>query len=356
MNTLSLATRTALKHVLFTALLLLFTFSLAACGSDDDATAQDGDDDARMYTMGEELEDSTLAAVVTSEYGADSLTSEQFRTQFQMIVNQMPQIAGDPNQARELRKNILEDFVITHALFGEAEKQGVSVDSATVDQRIEQIKAQFPDEESFQQALAADNLTIQQLRENISDMLRQEQMIARLSEDVSEPSESELTDFRESQSHQVQAQHILFLTPDDAPAETRDSIQQEAQMVLDSIQAGADFAEMARRHSEDGTAEMGGDLGYFSRGQMVPPFEDAAFALEDSGDVTNDLVETQYGYHIIRKTGEQTGELMDTTEARQMLTQTRRREAVEAAVNELREKVTVRLNPDVVDTELNPRG
>jgi peptidyl-prolyl cis-trans isomerase C len=89
---------------------------------------------------------------------------------------------------------------------------------------------------------------------------------------------------------------------------------------------------------------------------MVAPFEDAAFALADSGDVTQDLVETQYGYHIIRKTGEQTGELMDTTRARQMLTQTRRREAVEEAVEELRSKVTVRLNPGVVETDLNAQS
>ena len=356
MNTFSLALRAAIRRIPQSALLLFFVLPLMACGSDDDATAQDNNDGERVYTIGEPLEDSTLAVVVESEYGADTLTSEAFRSQYQTIVSQMPQIAGDENQARELRKNILEDFIITHALFGEAEKVGVTVDSSDVDQRIEQIKSQFPDEESFQQALASDNLTIGELRENIHDMLRQEQMLTRMSEDVEEPSEAELTDFRESQANQIQAQHILFLTQGEAATQDRDSIMQQAQAVLDSVKAGADFAELARRHSQDGTAQMGGDLGYFSRGQMVAPFEDAAFALVDSGDVTQDLVETQYGYHIIRKTGEQTGELMDTTRARQMLTQTRRREAVEEAVEELRSKVTVRLNPGVVETDLNAQS
>ncbi len=355
MTILHSTARTALKHLSLAALmLLLFAPVLAGCGSDDDAAAQDGEGDGEsLYTMGEPLQDSSMAAIVTSEYGSDTLTTAEFRSQFERIVQQVPQISGDAAQSRELRKNILEDFIITHALFGEADKLGVTADSAAVNQRIEQIMAQFPDEETFQQALQQDNLTMAELRENIGDMLRQEQMLSRMSEDVGEPSDEDLTEFRESSAQEVSAQHILFLTPQDASEARRDSIKQVAQSVLDSVQAGADFAELAQRHSEDGTAQMGGDLGYFSRGQMVPPFEEAAFALPDSGDVTDALVQTQYGYHIIRKTGERTGEMMDTTQARQALTQTRRRDAVEKAVNELRGKVTVRLNPMVVDTELN---
>lgn len=355
MTILHSAARTALKRFSFAALLLLFIAPfVAGCGSDDEAAAQDGDERS-LYTIGEPLQDSSLAAVVTSEYGSDTLTTMEFRTQFQRIVQQVPQIGGDPAQSRELRKNILEDFIITHALFGEAEKLGVSADTAAVNQRIEQIKAQFPNEQAFQQALAQDNLTIEELRENISDMMRQEQMLNRMSEDVADPTEQELTEFRESSAQEVSAQHILFLTPQGADAETRDSIKQVAETVLDSVKAGADFAEMAKRYSEDGTAQMGGDLGYFSRGQMVPPFEEATFALADSGDVTDDVVRTQYGYHIIRKTGERTGEMMDTTRARQTLMQSRKREAVEEAVDDLRGKVTVRLNPVVVNTDLNAR-
>jgi peptidyl-prolyl cis-trans isomerase C len=98
---------------------------------------------------------------------------------------------------------------------------------------------------------------------------------------------------------------------------------------------------------------MGGDLGYFTRGQMVEPFENAAFALGDSGEVTDELVRTQYGYHIIKLTGRETGALMDAAEAREMLVQTRRRRAVEEGVMQLRKTVTVRINPTVVDADLN---
>lgn len=72
----------------------------------------------------------------------------------------------------------------------------------------------------------------------------------------------------------------------------------KAEMVLAKVNAGGDFATLAKQYSQDSTASNGGDLGFFSRGQMVKPFEDAAFALQP-GQVSG-LVKTQYGYHIIK--------------------------------------------------------
>ena len=73
----------------------------------------------------------------------------------------------------------------------------------------------------------------------------------------------------------------------------------KAQKVLDEIKGGADFAQMAKKYGEDGTASSGGDLGWFGEGVMVQPFEEAVFALQ-KGQITQDLVETQFGYHIIK--------------------------------------------------------
>lgn len=94
----------------------------------------------------------------------------------------------------------------------------------------------------------------------------------------------------------AEAAHILLLVED--PAREAE-IRQRAEGVLKQIRAGADFARMAREHSQDtGSAEKGGYLGPFQRGQMVPEFEAAAFSLEP-GKVS-DLVKTQYGFHIIK--------------------------------------------------------
>lgn len=79
----------------------------------------------------------------------------------------------------------------------------------------------------------------------------------------------------------------------------REEVRSQAQKVLDDIKAGADFAEMAKKYGSDGTAASGGDLGWFRKGDMVPEFENAAFVLK-KGELSSALVETQYGYHIIK--------------------------------------------------------
>jgi foldase protein PrsA len=77
----------------------------------------------------------------------------------------------------------------------------------------------------------------------------------------------------------------------------------EALQVLERIRKGESFADLARELSIDrGSGKRGGDLGLFGRGQMVKPFEDAAFKLK-KGELTNEPVRTQFGYHIIRRAG-----------------------------------------------------
>lgn len=98
---------------------------------------------------------------------------------------------------------------------------------------------------------------------------------------------------------QVGASHILFKTADKDEEEAR----RQAEDVLAQIRSGADFAEMAKQHSEDTSAEQGGSLGLFGRGEMVPEFEQAAFSLNE-GEIS-DLVRTDYGFHIIKVTERQ---------------------------------------------------
>lgn len=106
----------------------------------------------------------------------------------------------------------------------------------------------------------------------------------------------------------VQASHILISVAQDAPEEQQQLALAKAISITQRIQAGEDFAELARRYSEDpGSASNGGDLGFFGRGMMVPEFEAAAFGLE-IGQVTAEPVRTQFGYHIIKVTGRDRGD------------------------------------------------
>ena len=76
----------------------------------------------------------------------------------------------------------------------------------------------------------------------------------------------------------------------------------QALVLISKIAEGADFGKVAREHSTGPSKKKGGDLGWFSKGQMVPGFEKAAFAIS-VGAITNDPVKTKFGYHIIKRTG-----------------------------------------------------
>jgi peptidyl-prolyl cis-trans isomerase D len=118
-----------------------------------------------------------------------------------------------------------------------------------------------------------------------------------LAADITVTEEDVLQEWKQMPHEETaEASHILLLVED--PAQEAE-IRQRAEELLRQIRAGADFARMAREHSQDtGSAANGGYLGPFQRGQMVPEFEDAAFSLEP-GKVS-DLVKTQYGFHIIK--------------------------------------------------------
>ena len=101
----------------------------------------------------------------------------------------------------------------------------------------------------------------------------------------------------------VKASHILLMYKGSSRS-TATRSKAEAQREIEAIKAqldgGADFATLAKQCSDCPSAEDGGDLGSFGHGQMVKPFEDTAFGLQVGG--TSGVVETQFGYHIIRRT------------------------------------------------------
>lgn len=102
----------------------------------------------------------------------------------------------------------------------------------------------------------------------------------------------------------VRASHILLMykgSDRSTATRSKEEAQQQIQGLLTQVQGGADFASLAQQHSDCPSKARGGDLGSFGRGQMVKAFEDTTFALPVGG--VSGVVETQFGYHIIQRTG-----------------------------------------------------
>ncbi|SHK21207.1 peptidylprolyl isomerase [Rhodothermus profundi] len=329
---------------------LTLLLSLGCRAQDTEANATSNND--RSYQVGAPLSDSTVAAIVTSEYGVDTLTAEAFRQQLGFLLQRYPQLQMNPALLPEVHKSIIEDFIVRHVVDGEIVRQGIQADPAAVEQELEQIRSRFPSPEAFQEALAQDGLTEDSLRSMIAQMVRQRTFREQIEARATPPTDAEIEQFRQQQAEEVRVQHILFRLAPDAPEAEVAAVKARAQAVLDSIRAGADFAEMARRHSEDGSAQEGGDLGFIRRGETLEAFEQAAFALTEAGDVTPEPVRTRFGYHLIRLLERRQGTLMDVAEAREKLLQERKQEAVQNLLKELLAKATVRINPALVQAQL----
>ena len=112
--------------------------------------------------------------------------------------------------------------------------------------------------------------------------------------------------YRFEQPERVKVRHILFMTVDKSEEET-EAARRDAAEVLTQLRDGADFAELAKEHSEDpGNAANGGDLGWVSRGMMDPAFEEASFALQ-VGELAPEPVKSEFGFHLIRLDERQSG-------------------------------------------------
>ncbi|MCP3852379.1 MAG: hypothetical protein GY694_19420 [Gammaproteobacteria bacterium] len=124
-----------------------------------------------------------------------------------------------------------------------------------------------------------------------------------------------------TQPERRKASHILFTFATDADEEAKNQVKSDAESVLVKIKEGADFSEMAKQYSKDpGSADSGGDLGFFGKGEMVPAFEESAYSL-NPGDIS-ELVESTFGYHIIKLDSIEGGE-------------TKPLESVKAEINEV---------------------
>jgi len=202
-------------------------------------------------------------------------------------------------------RQVLDRLIGFHLLVQEAKARKVVAPPWEVDSQIEQIKKQFPSEAAFTQMLQSRGVTAEQLRADTAQTIAVNVMLkAELEPKVAVTADAGKKFYDENkarfrQDDSVHASHILIRTPENADAAARAKAKSQADGLLAQITKGGDFAGLAKQFSQDpGSAPNGGDLGFFSKGQMVPAFEQAAFSLKPGQ--TSGVVETPFGYHIIR--------------------------------------------------------
>jgi peptidyl-prolyl cis-trans isomerase C len=220
-----------------------------------------------------------------------------------------PRFARVPVPMREqataqVRKELVNQFVSRQLLLKEASSQGIEVEAAEIDTELDRIRGTLPPGANLEEAIARAGITMERLNADIREGLRVRKVVDQHLADVPDASDEEIEAYytenlAEFESDErVKARHILVRCDPSADDTVKSEKRKLAQLYRQQLLDGTNFAELAKSSSEGPSAPRGGDLGHFGRGQMVPPFDKAAFSQEI--DAIGELVETQFGFHIVQ--------------------------------------------------------
>lgn len=206
----------------------------------------------------------------------------------------------------------LDQLVSAELLYQSSAKAEVKDLEKQLETKFAQEKGRFKDEQEFKNAIKDLEMDEAALREYI----RRGLTVSRFVETTIVPkitiSEKDAREFydknidRFKKDESVKASHILIGVDEKATAEERQKAREKVEQLKGELTKGGDFAALAKANSSCPSSKQGGDLGFFGKGQMVPQFEKAAFALK-VGDVS-DVVETRFGYHVIKLTDKKAAE------------------------------------------------
>ena len=272
------------------------------------------------------------------------------KTEFDRAVSALEARNGGPvpaGQRDQILRSVLDQIVSYRLLIQESRARKVEAADAEVDARMKEIQGQFPSEEAFKQMLASRKTTLDQVRADIRQDITVQKLIENEVSAKAAVKPEQVADFyaknpdQFKQPERVHASHILISVPKGADAAAKTQARTKAADILKEVKGGKDFAALAKEHSQDpGSAQNGGDLGFFQQGQMVGPFNDVAFALAPGA--VSDLVETDFGFHIIKVAEKQAPRTVPLDEVRpqleQYLERQNREQQTDAFVNGLKAK------------------
>lgn len=204
----------------------------------------------------------------------------------------------------QIKKEALENLIASELLYQTSQKEGIKVDEAAVNEQLASLKKRFPGEAEFESWLNKMSLSEAAVKSQIKRGMAVQQFVNKEIIEKTTVSDKEIKAFYNNnpdyfkQPERVQASHILIKVETGADESQKAEARKKLENIQKKLKKDGDFAALAKEFSQCPSSARGGDLGYFTRGQMVKPFEEAAFGLKP-GEVS-DIVETRFGYHLIK--------------------------------------------------------
>ena len=314
------------KYFIGTALLLIF-ISMIGCGSKEEKKAAATQpvmapalvlDAAPQATAAKPAVAPAASAAVESGKTVDTsgvavevdgvkLTKEQLEADLQkklaVLKGQIP--AEGLEQAKvEIRRGLVDEFVVRTLLNKEIGVKKLTASEKEVTDILESMKSQLPAGMTMDDLLKKNKIDAAKMRDEIGINIRINKLVMQELGGKVKIADKEIGDFynknldKFKKPESVHARHILVSKASGDTDKIKAEKRAKAEELRKQLVAGADFAELAKKSSDCPSKEHGGDLGTFTRGQMVKPFEDAAFSQEKNA--IGPVVETEFGFHIVQ--------------------------------------------------------
>ena len=288
---------------------------------------------------------------VAAKVNGETVSMTTLNTQLEQLKKQYPTMfTGADGEGRllDFKQRLLDNLINQKLIEQAAKDKGITVADADVQKQIDQLKGGFKDQAQFEAALKSAGMTLDSLKEQVTQQLITTKLMATLASDQ-QVTPAEIQAYYDknkatfAQKAQKRASHILFKTTDKAKAE----------QVLKDLQANKiAFADAAKKYSIDtATASKGGDLGWPGTTSYVPEFQAALDKLK-KGQMTAALVQSQFGYHIILVTDARPAKQQTlsevTTQIQQIILQQRKADAYQKFLDSVRKSAKiVILDPDL---------
>lgn len=257
-----------------------------------------------VQAAGEIGESGKVAVINGTVISQEQFDREWF--QLQKALDRSGNSLSDKDMA-DLKTSILEQIIRFELLYQECQKEGVEIDESEINKQLDDQRNKFSSNEEFLQALEDLGTDETSLKSKIERNLAIQRLINQKFKPTISDKEAKKyynanpDEFK--QEERIRASHILINVDSNADQSTKEAAKKQMEDLLRRVKNGEDFTDLAKQYSDCPSGSQGGDLDFFSKGQMVKPFEETAFAMKQ-GEIS-DIVETEYGYHIIKVTDKQ---------------------------------------------------
>jgi peptidyl-prolyl cis-trans isomerase C len=275
---------------------------------------------------------------IVAKVNGSPIKAIDLRRAKKVMMSGQPGMQVPADRQKEFDQQALSQLVSAELLYQAGQKLAIKDIDKQVDEKLAQSKTRFPKPEDFAKAIKELEMDEAELRE----YTRRDLVITNFIEQTIVPkvavTEGDSKNFYDQNPDKfnrpasVRASHILLGVDAKASAEDKKKAREKAEKLRKDLAGGADFAALAKENSTCPSSQQGGDLGFFGKGQMVPAFEQAAFALKP-GEVS-DVVETQFGYHIIKLMEKKDAESVAFKDVRPRIEEFLKGQKVSAAVND----------------------